>query len=84
MIEGAEISPPSVSIECECTQHRESGWRGCHRVQYQTYLNLDSHGLPDAVSFAYGDCIAVGCRSSALFVRRVSGSGEADVDVEDS
>lgn len=63
-------------------QHRKNEWRIVFCARYCTHLISEIRDLPDAIAITYGDSILAESRADALFVRKVGGNREGDVEVE--
>lgn len=82
MTEDVKIPLFSVLVGYGYFPHGRSGWREGHCVRYHAYPIPENHSLPDTVGFAYQDGILVESRKNALSLKRVGGSREADIDVQ--
>lgn len=82
LVKKVQISLFPVFFGQGCVQHEESEWRGIYWVRYHKYMYFWNRNLLDAFLFAYGSSIHVELRANALSVKKVDGSGEAEVAVE--
>lgn len=72
VMDEVRATPTSVFVGQGCVQHASSEWRRRHCDRYHSYLMPKTHGLPDAVAFAYEDAIVLGSQRPWFLHREVS------------
>lgn len=78
--ENVEIPPTTVFVSHGYVQHEGSEWRGQHCNGHHDYPVLESHEPPDAITFAYGEGVALETKKTAVSLKSGLDQQEGDPD----
>lgn len=81
-MEKVETPLSYVFVGHEYAEHVGREWRESYCFRYPTCPIHENRDLADYTAFAYGKSIHIGSKADALSGKKVGGSGEAGIDVE--